>query len=238
MNTNHDISVKSFCDLYAILKDFRGGGSVYRGQKNISYKLIPSIGRVEQYSPNSEKRLFEDFKKRLPAYDGYVPVNDWERLALAQHYELPTRLLDWSENPLVAAFFASRATSSNKLLESDGAIYILSLTEKVDEAIETPFDVSEVKRFRPSFFIKRMYAQRGLFTIHPEPTVPLKLGEDSAAHTRITRIIIDKSFKAQLRWDLHRFGIDESTLFPDLTGMTRFLKWRTEDPEPWMEQFK
>lgn len=76
--------------------------------------LQPSVGRVQKYDPLFEERVFRAFKKDARLHMHLPETHDWDWLALAQHYGLPTRLLDWSTNPLVACFFALQDESRGK----------------------------------------------------------------------------------------------------------------------------
>ena len=92
----------------------------YRGHSNATWKLIPSMYRCEVHYL-LERELLRDFKIRVSSEAAFNTrsENDW--LFIAQHHGLPTRILDWTENPLVALFFAVEDYKNGK----DGKIYCI-----------------------------------------------------------------------------------------------------------------
>jgi type I restriction enzyme M protein len=97
----------------------------FRGVSNKDYRLVPAVGREKEIKQNSliniESGMLKQFKLRAIPFLNYHPKNDWEWLMLGQHHGMPTRLLDWTANPLVALYFACLGDT-----KIDGAVYSLS----------------------------------------------------------------------------------------------------------------
>ncbi len=107
-----EIPLKSFEDFISAVKAYDGEYAVYRGVKHKDYDLRPRVGRIvlsdDKKLLQEEIRLLRWFRDRSVPYVNLDTIawEDWDWVALAQHHGLPTRLLDWTRNPLVAAYFA------------------------------------------------------------------------------------------------------------------------------------
>jgi hypothetical protein len=129
---------QSLVEYVTLIEQFQNavsGPLWFRGVGNVDYQLKPSLFRIQStQTPTSiasvESQLMAMFKQRSVIYGTRSLVGEWEHLFFMQHHGVPTRLLDWSENPFIAFFFAVMSARKEKVGRSydfanDAAIWIL-----------------------------------------------------------------------------------------------------------------
>ncbi|WP_019602884.1 FRG domain-containing protein [Teredinibacter turnerae] len=219
-----EIEINSFSDLHIAVQSLDPRFAIFRGVKSSEYPLIPSIGRVTlregEQLDKVESRILKTFKERSVPFLEFEPKNEWEWLAVAQHHGLPTRLLDWTRNPLVGAYF-----SVQKEHNGDSAIYVIPRDSVTADQTtwESPLDLNldtngRETRYIPSHVTNRIVAQSGLFTVHSNPREPL----DSVG---LYRLIIPNKYRAELKRELYKYGVNEAALFPGLDGLSNHIAW-------------
>jgi hypothetical protein len=219
------ITINSFDALIKrIVETYNSGHWIFRGVKDqVNHKLIPSIGRLnirEEDFPFYEKEIVRRFKLRTKGKVKFEPKNDWEWLAVAQHHGLPTRLLDWTTSPLVAAYFATKPEfkSNGELIEcspNGGAIYAYEISEYIDTDIEkNPFDYG-IGIFYTPHITDRISGQFGLFSTQNNPQGEM---DYPLIEKHIHKVVFDKKVSTAIQKTLFLLGIRQGALFPDLDG--------------------
>lgn len=252
-------TINKFEDLIEI--GYKLGDNWFRGHSQIIGELTPTVFRrkllddlFNNFRPNFESEAIEYFKRMAPAIEKNLPEeNDnlsW--LFLMQHHGMPTRLLDWTENILVALFFAI-----NSDLEKDGEIWTLYPT-KLNEVYKMPglplpnsrilkflsmemlhtnpgklmtekeFNLKERPvsplAFLPPLKYSRLTAQSSAFTIHPDPKSSKTIQDIITDENYLKRYIIPKKLKGEFYHKLKCFSITNKNLFMDLDGLSRDFK--------------
>ncbi|TMJ00089.1 MAG: FRG domain-containing protein [Alphaproteobacteria bacterium] len=98
---------------------------LYRGHRNSSWKLEPSLFRYQEYR-QAEREILRDVIALQPN-EFRDDTTTFERLVRLQHYGAPTRLFDLSYNPLVGLFFACRPPTKEGEAESEGEFFQFTL---------------------------------------------------------------------------------------------------------------
>jgi type I restriction enzyme M protein len=216
-------TIHSFVEFHNLIEKHQGKNIVFRGVKDSRFEITPSIGRLPIDSTKieeSEEAIFKQFKEQALPHLNFTPRNDWEWLALAQHHGLPTRLLDWTTNPLIALYF-----SVEEDCKSDSAVYIyvdnqppvdLALSEYQNPLL-FPSD-QPVLRYTPAHLTPRIIAQSGLFTVHQNVT-------QGFTSEQIHKIVIPNAIRKKLKQQLYRYGIHRATIYPGLDGTSAHIKW-------------
>jgi hypothetical protein len=231
----------------------------FRGHSDESFQLVPTIGREYKYAGHKkqfdsydEAQLLHRFRRRAyPIENRMIPAG--EALFLARHHNLPTRILDWTANPLYALYFACIhcpdesaviwAFSRRKGIESLDAFELGRRQTEADlfgmfEVVTDRPQVGKatnaaIRVVDPFYNDARMLAQDGAFTFHSDPWRPMEeyvgaiFENDRLDVQELYRWEIPASAKTEIVKELSGLGITHRTVFPDLDGIAQSI-WETE----------
>lgn len=230
---------------------------VFRGQGDASWELATSLERTTFFakSYHVEDDFIRDFMRAAGSFPELTnpplsnDVLSW--LSIMQHYGAPTRLLDFTFSPFIAAFFAMENA------RTDCAIWAISedrLKEDIFEKMPTEFrknhphsdiqpdEFSEIYSqnkikcivpVRPSVANKRYMLQQALFLSLGNSNEPFMSQLSTYSWPEylgdhIHKIVIPREVSDEALWDLNRMNINRATLFGDIEGFSVALRRRYE----------
>lgn len=217
----------------------------FRGEASLTFKLLPTVCRPPCML-DRESGLIKRFRQGAYPFLDFIPRTEWEWLFLMQHYGVQTRLLDWSEHPLVALYFAVNDTGRHG---EDGRLWCLlpKIYNQQTHHVTTPttadilcFDVDhELDEFLPSRIgsagakilppiaaiasqqFRRINAQHGTFTVFHRKTDPLEM---EAKPDALKCFVIPAAAKPRILKELTTLKVEKLSVFPDLSAVAEKVK--------------
>jgi FRG domain-containing protein len=230
---------------------------VFRGMDDARWELETSLQRLPRTPATRpkvvERSLLRSFRKYASA-GVFDQQSEWYILAVGQHNGLPTRCLDWTTSPLVAAHFAC---GDEKYKDCDGAIWCVdaSILRHVNETSNRQIGLRGIAWVYDTRLLERSFLDLealdsnvpgDLMLLWEPPSLDLRIASQSGLlsimndgassqnaflerHSQsnpdlVLRIVISASMKSEARDMLDQNNISERSLFPGLPGLCAWLK--------------
>ncbi|NOZ47140.1 MAG: FRG domain-containing protein [Chlorobi bacterium] len=253
--------VKNIAEYLAVIAKNKQKGNIwFRGQQYSKYQLEPSLFREkfdisinepyykrERYLIKNAKLSVEKFKKYVIKYKDCSDFDEIDYLYLMQHYGIPTRLLDFTINELIALYFSVSSpssssfdidgeidefTSNNSFTKQGSSVYCINPVEvnkhsfRKSEIINlNEYEFESLKNIDFPICInskcvdERVRIQEGVFVYYGTMIHPLDYY--SIFEEAMTKIFIPNTVREEIKYELkNKYNISHLTMFPDMTGVS------------------
>jgi hypothetical protein len=222
----------------------------FRGERDERWPLFSSLSRylrnfgVDRRAwADQEQRILRVFKRKAHQFVAQPPAaeDDFQWLALMQHHGAPTRLIDFTWSPYVAAFFALERTLNDGVVWSMNPAAVnssrsTSRSPRIDPRDGdnfTRYYLKGDKRFiwigEPHTMNRRLIAQSGTFAVPSVLDVPVEeILSDRDQENILAKFILTNAVREVGMRELYRMNITYATLFPDLDGLARSMRYELE----------
>lgn len=226
---------------------------IYRGLSNDSFKLVTSLKRnCKDKQEDLEESIIRNFIKYAESDQLRFVNSIWEKIMLAQHHGLPTRMLDWTFSPLVALHFACDASNfdnfdknnsviwrvdvdelktllpekyQDKLRENNALVFTADMLNQLANLKSYDADMKDhsMVLIEPPSIDQRIINQYSIFTAIPMGFESIEDFLDKNTEKTI-KYVISKDIKWRVRDMLDQININERIMFPGLDGLSLWLK--------------
>lgn len=211
---------------------------IFRGQGNDKYDLVPSLFRINLKNTftdwnDLEEYMLKVFEREARPFNEFQPKDAIELLSLAQHHGLPTRLLDWSTNPLVALFFAVEDYDSDTEISAVWCYGYPSTNNCHPESTRIDRRLTLEKENQiifPTHVSPRITNQSGCFTIHELPKGKdtfIPFNKQTNIIGLLDLFIIRKAHRKKILDQLYDLGYHHGLIYPGLDGISKRIKYET-----------
>lgn len=256
----HRHRVTTWRELVDLVSSERYKHWAFRGQAKSSWDLWSALSRRlwdhkvhKDHWQSQEERVLRIFKRKAHLFLQHIPdeEDDFEWLALMQHHGAPTRLLDFTWSPYVAAFFAlERSTETAAIwginpvkIKGDAPPLELPDGRRVRARDYDPRVAGNLRRFfveaqlpivwlgEPHVMNRRLIAQSGTFVLQSVLDAPVETvlsGYPEPERTVVKFELHGDALRNEALEELYRMNLTHATLFPDLDGLARSLAYELE----------
>jgi hypothetical protein len=258
---NAEFRLESWDAFLKIITDSTYSNWAFRGHRKQEWPLDSALTRYfrafqidRRAWPYQEGRILRVFKRKAHQFLAQPPdpEDDFQWLALMQHHGAPTRLLDFTWSPYVAAFFALERAEEDAAVWALNPVHISSgglrrSPKRPEEAITSqemdPRHKGNYARYfldgdrefiwlgEPDVMNRRLIAQSGTFVLPgvlDRPMEEIARNYPDPDNMTAKFILPAPQIRETALRELYRMNITYATLFPDLDGLARSLRYELE----------